>query len=504
MLMWKDNMIDKKAHLLIFSFLVFVALPLSHAATSLNSCTTISSPGVYYLTSDITDSSSTCFTISTSNVTLDCQGHVIDGTQASGSYGIYASGSLSNITIRNCKIQEFYYGIYFYNGVHDSKIENVISNDNNDTGILLSSSSYNTLSNITANDNDNYFGIKLDHSLYNILHNIIANNNGYGGITLDYSSNNTLINVTANNNKGTDGGIFLDYSSYNTLINITANNNTVGIYIWDDCENNILANSTFLYNNYGISIGSGGGNNIIYNNIFNGTKDSFIFMDFPPNQWNTSLQLGPNIVGRPFIGGNVYATPSGDGYSQTCDDANHDGICDSPYTLASGNVDYYPLALSKTYPLNPKIYVGEQLAWKYDGFFTKSAKIDITPYILNYINNNCSGTLPCTIPITYKADSRGGINIVGDIIYRGYVVRVENILFENAGIKNITIYSNDYKKVCYTNLSKIYVLPPGGIGIFRIPCDILCNNIKDIIVETTCGVKDKLSSHPARDEILRC
>jgi len=84
------------------------------------------------------------------------------------------------------------------------------------------------------------------------------------------------------------------------------------------------------------------------------------------------------------------------------------------------------------------------------------------------------------------------------------VVRVENILFENAGIKNITIYSNDYKKVCYTNLSKIYVLPPGGIGIFRIPCDILCNNIKDIIVETTCGVKDKLSSHPIRDKILWC
>ncbi len=156
--------------------------------------------------------------------------------------------------------------------------------------------------------------------------------------------------------------------------------------------------------------------------------------------------------------------------------------------------------------MNPKIYVGEQLAWKYDGFFNESSNADITSYILGYINNKCFGIVPCIIPIRYKADSRGGFSLLINIFgpTKGYKVRIKNVYFEKAGIKNITIYSKDYKKVCYTNLSKVYVLPPGKVNIFRIPCDILCDNIKDIIVETTCGVKDKLSNHPVRKKILWC
>ena len=616
--------------------LILFTLPFSYAATSLNSCTTISSPGVYYLTTDIWNSSSTCFNITTSNVILDCQWHMIDGNKTEETYGVYASGSLSNISIRNCEIQEFYHGIYFDNGVHDSKIENVVSKNNDWYGIYLSTSSYNTLEDITANNNDwhgivlsgsssntltnitvnnndwhgielsgssdniltdiiaqenrmwdimieypsscssviinakgsgnrpimyynspinisnkifselilcnadcsnftnitikgsdilnnngilivgtnnstlrnidsrwNRDGIRVEDSSYNKITNIFANNNRWYGLYLWESSYNKMTNISANNNHLT-GISFLSDSSYNIITNISANNNGIkGIYFWSDSSQNILTNSIISYNRYGIYLYSTD-NNFFYNNLLNNTNN--IYISSSSNHWNTSLQLGPNIVGRPFIGGNVYATPSGNGYSETCDDANHDGICDSPYTIASGNVDYYPLALSKTYPLNPKIYVGEQLVWKHEGFFNESSSADITSYILGYINNKCFGIVPCIVPITYRADSHGGIitsmNISGSS--EGYKVRIRNILSERAGIKNITIYSNDYKKVCYTNLSKVYVLHPGGIGIFRIPCNILCNEIKDIIVETTCGVKDKLSDHPIRNKILRC
>jgi len=34
------------------------------------------------------------------------------------------------------------------------------------------------------------------------------------------------------------------------------------------------------------------------------------------------------------------------GFSETCTDADSDGICDSSYTLASGNVDYLPLRIT--------------------------------------------------------------------------------------------------------------------------------------------------------------
>jgi hypothetical protein len=39
---------------------------------------------------------------------------------------------------------------------------------------------------------------------------------------------------------------------------------------------------------------------------------------------------------------NFWANPTGIGFSQTCSDVNKDGICDTSYTLASGNVDYLP------------------------------------------------------------------------------------------------------------------------------------------------------------------
>ena len=43
------------------------------------------------------------------------------------------------------------------------------------------------------------------------------------------------------------------------------------------------------------------------------------------------------------MGGNYWAKPDGTGFSQTCADANVDGICDDVYNLATNNTDYLPL-----------------------------------------------------------------------------------------------------------------------------------------------------------------
>jgi len=51
-----------------------------------------------------------------------------------------------------------------------------------------------------------------------------------------------------------------------------------------------------------------------------------------------------NIIGGPYIGGNFWAYPNGTGFSQTCADADIDGICDLPYVLDMNNTDFLPLA----------------------------------------------------------------------------------------------------------------------------------------------------------------
>ncbi|MDD4620809.1 MAG: NosD domain-containing protein, partial [Methanosarcina sp.] len=60
--------------------------------------------------------------------------------------------------------------------------------------------------------------------------------------------------------------------------------------------------------------------------------------------FNTTKTVGKNIVGGPYLGGNYWATPSGNGFSQTHSDNDGDGFADEPYRLGdSDSVDYLPL-----------------------------------------------------------------------------------------------------------------------------------------------------------------
>jgi parallel beta-helix repeat protein len=142
------------------------------------------------------------------------------------------------------------------------------------------------------------------------------------GIYLDSSSSNSIINSTASSHYFV--GIFLLSSSNNTIYNNIIQNNANGIYLY-----------------YSDS-------NLIYNNLFNNTYNNFVFGfdgDIYPNYWNTSYQSGNNIWNSSlgYIGGNLWTTPDGNGYSDTCNDTNADGFCDDPYVLATDNIDYLPI-----------------------------------------------------------------------------------------------------------------------------------------------------------------
>jgi hypothetical protein len=99
------------------------------------------------------------------------------------------------------------------------------------------------------------------------------------------------------------------------------------------------------------------------------------------------LTKGTNIVGGPYIGGNYWGSPDGTGYSDTCVDANNDGICDNPYTLATDNIDYLPLAK----------YVGPPPAPPYTGV---SSCIQITqPGEYRLVNDLQLGSYPYCLDV---------------------------------------------------------------------------------------------------------
>jgi len=238
---------------ILFIFLSFF-IAKEVQAIDISACSVLDQAGAtYYLTADIIGSTAAkaCMNITANNITLDCQGHAIDGIDTAGTYGINISRpsfAFTNITVKNCNITDWYTGIYLSNANNNSLANNTI-NSNTAYGIRLYSSSNNTLTNNTANNNGE-IGFFIQSSSNNTLTNNTANNNGRG-IHLLSSSNNTFTNNMLNSNSY---GISLETSSDNTLVNNsiqashTSSSKQQGLYILgssiSDFRNNINESNT--------------------------------------------------------------------------------------------------------------------------------------------------------------------------------------------------------------------------------------------------------------------
>jgi parallel beta-helix repeat protein len=357
-------------------------LPLARADTYLTDCAELNVTGeTYYLTQDIINSSAdVCMNITADNVTLDCQGHTIDGVDSENTYGIYVprdSETITNITIKNCDISDWQFGIYLlysdsndlinitassngFNGgagvyldnSNSNNLINIISSSNSPGhGIYLDWSNSNNLINITAASN--LRGIWIDNANYNNLSNIIVDSNSYCGVHLSSSNSNNLTNIIAHNSSAYSSscGIEIDFSDSNVLSNIIANSNSYGMFFYSS-NYNIINDSIIQDNEYGVYFYYTGTANLLYNNLFNNTNNFYSEGDIYPNNWNTTRQIGARIYSAGTeIGGNYWTNSTGNGYSDTCTDADKDGFCDDPYVLATDNVDY--LALSDEYTPPP-------------------------------------------------------------------------------------------------------------------------------------------------------
>ena len=106
------------AFLLIFSACLLVE---SVSAINIAACTNITTNGTYFLTANLTGSpnsvagwggiSSACLKINSSNVLFDCNGYNITNTGVASSSGIAIGINYKNVTIQNCRIASYPFGI---------------------------------------------------------------------------------------------------------------------------------------------------------------------------------------------------------------------------------------------------------------------------------------------------------------------------------------------------------------------------------------------------------
>src|SRR3972149_4384808 len=214
----------------IITSLVLLFANSTEAQTNISNCIEISSQGEYVLNSNLTNST-TCIKITSNDVIFDGAGYRINGTGwingTTGKLdtkGISVENSLTNVTVKNITLTNWYYGIYVISSSNISLSGNNASN--NFEGISLAFSSNNML--IGNNASYNYNGIHLYQSSNNNLSGNNASYNFEQGIYLSNSSNNnTLIGNNASNNFE---GIYLVSSRNNTL---SGNNMSENVYNFD-------------------------------------------------------------------------------------------------------------------------------------------------------------------------------------------------------------------------------------------------------------------------------
>ncbi|MEM7820715.1 MAG: NosD domain-containing protein, partial [Candidatus Aenigmatarchaeota archaeon] len=158
-------------HVSILLGLLFALAAFSSPAAALSCGDTITASTT--LTGNLGPCSGNGIVIGANNIELNCNGYSITGTGTGN--GIYLGGR-TNVTIKNCIISKFSYGIYLYSSSNNTLTNNT-ANSNSNWGIYLkSNSNYNTLTNNTANSNSNC-GINLESSSYNTLTNNTFNSN---------------------------------------------------------------------------------------------------------------------------------------------------------------------------------------------------------------------------------------------------------------------------------------------------------------------------------------
>jgi len=216
--------------------------------------------------------------------------------------------TVTGFTLRDSEPEETYAGIYIGSVSFCNVYDNVMTN--NCEGILLYGSSYAS------------------------IHDNILTGNGWNGIRICGSSHNT---VASNNISGSVNGIYIQGASLDNQVlrnHVSNVNEEIGLQIITDsnCSNTFIEN-TIIGGHTGIYIAGGSMHVLYHNNIINCAYHVTCYSS--PNIWDNGYPSGGNYWSN-YEGTDLYSGPFQN-------ETGSDGIGDTPYGIATDNIDHYPL-----------------------------------------------------------------------------------------------------------------------------------------------------------------
>lgn len=466
-----------------------------------STCMNVTASGYYTLTQNITNSTNIiCINISASNVVFDGQGYLIDGNDTSATYGISAfnAATLTNITVKNVILTDWWSAIKFQN-VQNSSITNNTATSNLAYVAHLLDSDYNTIennnvsvnnpggasgiyvelsdSNIINNNNAsyNYYGIEFATGYYNNVTNNTANNNSGDGIHFGAQDvSNRLINNNASANSG--AGIFVTSpGGSNTLANNTANsNNNYGIQLASSTGNNLINNSIVSNQQYGILLSSAGYNNLTNNNLSSNTIWDFYSLS-SSNVWaiNNTFSSYPTTVNFTYAG-NVglkgVASPPSDsgGYHNISKYINATNVSANAWLFLNVSynqtTDVDPLGLDEN-TLNMSKYnnTGGGTWYTDPSVFANPSGVNATA---DYVYANITNFGSIFAPLGLPSGGAGNVSCNLTIFVNG----VEASNFTNAAEPvNVTVNVTDSSSGYPVNLANIEAHEYNGYTFFVMP-----------------------------------
>lgn len=225
---------------------------------------------------DLTDCPANGLVIGASHLTLDLNGHTIDGSGLVGVGTGILNDNFGSVTITNGTVQEFADGIVLSNDAQNSVVLGMALNSNLGFGIQILGADTirlenNTISGLVTNpllSSDG--GILLQGANENLLLNNTVTDTGDAGIILETGSNNNRIEGNVLTRSG-DAGIYLQDSDSNELIGNTAHEASDSGIGLDNAHTNTVFNNDVRFNPGGIELQGSTGNQVEANNASNAT-----------------------------------------------------------------------------------------------------------------------------------------------------------------------------------------------------------------------------------------